>query len=186
MKRMIISLGLVLVLSIPPIRHGLEESMIGQMLIQIPLLALAGYILGIGLRKRMSPLLSRYNQYGIPGLLIVTFANIYWLLPRSIDASLNHAFFETIKFITVPLLIGFPLALSWGSLHLTVKGFVWANVISMFFVMGWFYANSPIRLCNNYLTEQQLRLGNSFMLISVFLLISFFCKFFFIGIKNSQ
>lgn len=185
MRRMIISLGLVLVLGIPPIRHGLEESMIGQMLIQIPLLALAGYILGIGLRKRMSPFLSRYNQYGIPGLLIVFFVNIYWILPRSIDAALNSAFFETIKFITVPLLIGLPLALSWGSLHLTVKGFVWTNVISMFFVMGWFYANSPIRLCNNYLTQQQLQLGNSFMVISVFLLISFFCKFFFVGIKNS-
>ncbi|NWQ44072.1 hypothetical protein MLOOGBEN_25640 [Bacillus sp. EB106-08-02-XG196] len=185
MKRMFISLGMVLVLSIPPIRHGLEESMIGQMLIQIPLLALAGYILGIGLKKRMSLLLSRYNHYGIPGLLIVFFANIYWILPRSIDAALNSALFETIKFITIPLLIGFPLALSWRSLHLTVKGFVCANVISMSFVMGWFYANSPIRLCNNYLTEQQFQLGNSFMLISAFLLISFFCKFFFIGIKNS-
>jgi hypothetical protein len=185
MRRMVISLGLVLVLSIPPIRHGLEASMMGQMLIQIPLLALAGYILGIGLRKRIPPLLSRYNQYGINGLLIVSFANIYWFLPRSIDAALNSAYFETLKYITVPLLIGFPLALSWRSLHLTVKGFVWANVISMFFVMGWFYASSPIRLCNNYLTEQQLQLGNSFMFISVFLLISFFCKFFFIGMKNS-
>lgn len=184
MRRITISLGLVLVLSIPPIRHGLEESMIGQMLIQIPLLAVAGYILGHGLRKRMSPLLSRYNSNGIPGLLIVFYALIYWLLPRSIDSALNSTFFEMLKYITVPIMIGLPLALSWDRLNLTVQGFVWTNVIAMSFVMGWLYANSPVRLCNNYLTEQQLQLGNTLMLISVFLLLSFFCKFFFIGLKK--
>jgi hypothetical protein len=186
MKRILICVGLVLALSIPQIRNGLEESMVGQMLIQLPLLALAGYILGMELRIRIPAVLSRYNSFGIPGLLIVFFAGTYWLLPRSIDAALESAFFEMMKYVTVPLLIGLPLALSRKMLDLIVKGAVWTNVISMTFVMGWLYANSPIRLCNNYLTEQQLQLGNSLMAISVLFLLLLFCKFFFFGFKNSH
>lgn len=184
MKLVFLSFTLVLTLSIPQIRHGLEESMVGQMLIQIPLLALTGYILGLGIKQLKPSVLSRYNSYGIPGLLIVTFASTYWLLPRSLDAPLNSAIFEVMKFATVPLLIGLPLALSWERLHFNVKGFVWANVISMNFVMGWLYDNPSIRLCNNYLTEQQLQLGRVLMTSSVLLLLFFLGKFFFIGSKN--
>lgn len=184
MKLVILSFILFLVLCIPQIRHGLEASMIGQMLIQIPFLALAGYLFGVGIRKHMSSILSQLNSQGIPGLLIVIFTCTYWILPRSLDAPLNSVLFEAIKYVTVPLLIGLPLALSWGMLAFTIKGFVWANVISMNFVMGWFYANSPIRLCNNYLTEQQLQLGIVLMATSGILLFFFFWKFFLFGTRN--
>ncbi|WML38214.1 hypothetical protein RCG19_13375 [Neobacillus sp. OS1-2] len=181
MKRnILIGLGLVAILSIPQVRTSLVDTMIGQMIIQIPLLALAGYFLGSGFRKDDS----EYNSLGIPGLLIVLFASIYWLLPRSLDAALNSSVFEILKYVTVPLLIGLPLAWSWGKLPGTVKGVVWANVISMLFVMGWLYANAPIRLCNNYLIGQQNQLGTTLMVLSLLCLLAFFCKVFFIGIKS--
>lgn len=178
-----IGLGLAMFLSIPQVRTSLVDSMIGQMVMQIPLLALAGFLLGSSIRRRER---SPYNDYGIPGLLIAIFASIFWLLPRSLDAALNSAFYETMKYITVPLFIGLPLARSWRRLAPTVKGFVWANLISMIFVMGWFYANSPIRLCNNYLKGQQTQLGMTLIVIAILLLLSFFIKAFFLGDKKNK
>ncbi|WP_102348503.1 hypothetical protein [Bacillus sp. Marseille-P3661] len=90
-----------------------------------------------------------------------------------------------LKVVMIAFLIGLPLALSWKSLNITVKGFIWSNVISMTFVMGWLYANAPTRLCNNYLNDQQILLGNTLMSISLILLLVLFFKVFFVGFKTT-
>lgn len=181
-----LSIILIIILCKPSVRTGLEDSMIGQMLIQIPLLAISGYLFGSGIRKRIDKIVSNINSYGSLGLLLVVFTSTYWILPRALDAALNSAFYETMKFLTVPLLIGLPLALSWGKLPSIVKGFVWANLISMQFVMGWLYAEAPIRLCNNYLTGQQVQLGKTLMALSLLWLFLFFGKAFFFGLKSKN
>lgn len=176
---------LIAALSIPQVRTGLESTMVGQMVIQIPLLAFTGYLFGTGIRKHVwKPEWVQYNQNGIPGLIIAIFTSIFWLLPRSLDAALNNTTFELAKYLTAPLMIGLPLAFSWGRLSPIVKGFIWANVISMLFVMGWLYANAPVRLCNNYLKGQQVNLGITLIGLSLFFLFLFFCRAFFIGEKR--
>ncbi|MBI0577311.1 hypothetical protein IEC97_08055 [Neobacillus cucumis] len=180
-----ISFMLIAALSIPQVRTGLESTMVGQMVVQIPLLAFTGYLFGTSFRKHVwKPEWGQYNPDGIPGLFIAIFTSIFWLLPRSLDAALNSTTFELAKYLTAPLMIGLPLAFSWGRLSPVVKGFIWANVISMLFVMGWLYANAPIRLCNNYLKGQQVNLGITLIGLSLFFLLSFFCRAFFIGEKR--
>ncbi len=167
-------------------RQYLAVSMIGQMLIQIPLLVVSGYLLGRGIQGRCETIQDSYNHNGIPGFLIALFTSFYWILPRSIDAALNSGWMELFKFVTVPLLIGLPLALSWKKIASIFKGFVWANVVSMCFVMGWLYVNAPVRLCNNYLTNQQVALGRTLMSLAIIVFVFFFLKIFLFDFQKTS
>lgn len=161
-----ISAGFLLVamLSLPPIRTFLEASLIHHMLVQIPLLALAGWMVGNTVHD------SRYqqwNQKGIPGLLIALFGILFWMIPRWLDAALSEPFWEVAKFITVPLLIGLPLGASWFKISSFTRAIVWTNAISMLVVIGWLYVAAPIRVCNNYLVNQQEEFGYTAMLLAL-------------------
>ncbi len=152
--------GLLALLALPPVAAWLEATLSRHLLVQIPLLAVSGYLLGpvIG-RLRPRGLLGGYNAGGVPGALLAMFVVSFWMLPRSLDAVLDDSFMELAKFVSVPVFIGIPFALSWHKLHAVAKGFIWANLISMLAVLGWLYLASPVRLCNYYLLDQQHVLG---------------------------
>jgi hypothetical protein len=154
-----------LVLVLPPLRHALEATMTLQMLVQIPLLALAGYRLRPLLPQRVTDALAAWNRGGISGLLLLSLTAMIWMLPRTMDAALEVPWVETAKFITVPLLIGLPLAISWPCAGFVVRGVFLAEVIATAFRLGWLYLVSPQRLCSNYLLDDQQRLGECMLAI---------------------
>lgn len=39
------------------------------------------------------------------------------------------------------------------------RSFVWTHMISMLVVLGWLYIDAPVRVCNNYLLDQQESAG---------------------------
>lgn len=160
---------LFLFLALPPVRDSLENSMTGQMIIQIPALAVAGFFLGRGLAKKGWELFKDVNHNGIPGILLSLIISFYWMLPRMLDGAIDNPWIELMKFITVPLLIGVPAAWSWRKLQLVGKGFIISNLASMYFVMGWLYKAVDVRICNNYLLSQQRFVGNLFMYASILL-----------------
>ncbi len=151
--------GLWLTLAAPSARGLLEGSMVGHMGVQIPLLVAAGWLLGRGLPGGPRRVIRAYNGHGVPGLVLVLFTVAYWMLPRSLDAALGHGSMELIKFTSLPLLAGVPLALSWPRLSLIGRGVIWSNLLAMLFVMAWLYLESPVRICNFYLFNQQTLLG---------------------------
>jgi len=159
--------GLVLftLLALPPIRVWFESRLIYHLLGQLPLLAVSGYLLVPAIAKRWPSRLEGFNAEGFPGILLMVFVLLFWMLPRSLDAALTDPEMEIFKFISVPLLIGVPLAFSWPKLHIISKGFVWANLIAMLMVLGWLYLVSPVRLCNYYLQNQQEVLGQALLLL---------------------
>jgi len=159
-----IGVSLIALLSLPVCRAFLESSLINHMLIQIPLLALAGWMIGKG---SFSSLFQQWNERGIPGLLIAVFAMLFWMIPRWLDAALSEPLWEIIKFITVPLLIGIPLGISWPRLSSFSRAVVWSNAISMLVVIGWLYVAAPVRVCNNYLVNQQEAFGYTAMVVSL-------------------
>lgn len=169
-------LGLILLLSLPVSRTWLESSLIMHMLVQIPLLALAGWMLGTGLFKNR---LLSWNERGIPGLLIALFALLFWMIPRWLDAALSEPLWEVIKFITVPMLIGVPLGISWLRMSGFARAVVWTNGISMLVVLGWLYVAAPVRVCNNYLVNQQEEFGYVAMLLALFIAICWIGLLFF-------
>jgi len=159
-----IGTALILLLALPVCRTWLESSLINHMLVQIPLLALAGWIIGKGL---FSSLFYDWNERGIPGLLIAVFAMFFWMIPRWLDAALSEPLWEVVKFITIPLLIGVPLGISWPRLSSFSRAVVWTNAISMLVVIGWLYVAAPVRVCNNYLVNQQEAFGYTAMLVAL-------------------
>jgi hypothetical protein len=156
------------IIILPPVSERLESSMIGVMLIQIPGLILTGYLLGRFIGKN-SGQVTRYNDGGVPGLLLSIFAILFWLLPRYVDLSLTNETVKLVKITSLPLMSGIPLGISWNKLHPIGQGVVKGNFISMLIVMSWLYLSVPVRLCNNYLESQQKDLGKMIVIIAVLL-----------------
>lgn len=154
-------------LAIPPIRHALESAMTLQMLVQIPLLALAGGWLAQGMPQRLDRCLARWNHQGISGLLLASLTSMVWMLPLAMDAALDDPRFTLAKFLSVPLLIGAPIALSWPRAGFVVRGVALLELTATAFRLGWLYLISPERLCSNYLLDDQARLGKLLLAIGV-------------------
>lgn len=153
------AIALVSLLALSPLRLWLEASMVGHMLVQIPLLAAAGALGACGLPPDLKRRLAAYNTHGLSFTLLAGLVSTYWMLPRALDAALTEPWVEAAKFASLPLLVGLPLAVSWRPLGSIGRGFVLANFISMVAVVGWLYLAAPVRVCNNYLVNQQALAG---------------------------
>ncbi|MBZ0146745.1 MAG: hypothetical protein K8F62_04270 [Pseudorhodoplanes sp.] len=127
--------------------------------VQLAGLAIAGWLLGMALRRRLAGASRMTNANGLCGLAIGLFAALFWMLPRTLDEVILDARMEVAKFLTVPLLVGFPLALSWPRLNPVLRGFLKATLISKLFVLGWIYMAAPERLCTSYLQSDQVLLS---------------------------
>lgn len=161
---------LFFIMLVPSVRQALESSMTAQMLVQIPLLVLVGWLLQSAVPERLQAMIAGWNSYGITGMVLAVFAAAYWMLPRSLDAATSDALIALVKYISVPLLIGLPLALSWPRMNFIIKGVLLVEFIATFFRLGWLYVSSPSRLCNNYLLGDQQRLGQYMLIIGCLLL----------------
>jgi hypothetical protein len=160
--------GLVIgVLALPPVRAALEGEMILHMLVQIPLLAVAGGVAVLALPRRWRASAALWNRLGVTGTLMALIVSTWWMVPRALDGALSSGVMEVMKFVSVPLLVGAPVALSWGELPFVGKGFVLANVLPMWAVVGWLYVAAPVRVCNYYLVDQQVTAGYGLFLLSI-------------------
>lgn len=155
----------VLLASPPAVRY-LEADLVGHMVVQLPALAGLGALLGLACRAGTERWLRPWNGGGIPGLLLAGAAILFWMLPRSLDLALDNAWVDGVKFITVPGLIGLPLALSWPRLHPLIKGVVKTKLLAMLAVLAWLYHAAPLRICNNYLASDQERLAQTLLWIA--------------------
>ncbi len=171
--------ALWITLALPFIRTGLEARLISHVLIQLLGLATAGYLIGVGLRPHFAGLMDRWNRYGATGLALVISTGAIWMLPRSIDASLESGLVESVKFVSLPLLLGVPLALSWPRFGTVLRGFLKANFLSMMIFFGWLYIAAPVRLCNSYLIDDQTLLGTAFLVITAVLSVLWSAPLFF-------
>lgn len=158
-------------LALPTLRELLEASMTRQMLAQMPLLALGGWYLARCAPQRMRDVLAAWDRNGVSGLLLVSLASLVWMLPRALDAALDVPAVTVAKFLSVPLLIGAPLALSWPRAGFVVRGVFLLEVIATAFRLGWLYIASPERLCANYLLDDQQQLGRILMAIGVAIIV---------------
>lgn len=166
----IATIGYVLLL-LPPLRHLLESRMFLQMLVQMPLLVVIGYLLRGGIPRRLAAIIDPWNGQGITGLLLASLTGMFWMLPRSLDAAVGEASMEAAKFISIPLLIGLPIGLGWPRAGFVVRGVFLAELIATCFRLGWLYMVSPIRLCNSFLLGDQQRSGTYMMVIGAAILL---------------
>jgi len=146
-------------------RTTLEADPVTHVLVQLPCLAFAGWLFGRAMREISADAYALADR-GVAGLLVAIFTIAFWMLPRSIDASLESPVVALTKFFSIPLLIGVPLAVCWKQVHPIVRGFLKANALSMLGVLAFLYTHAPIRICNNYLVSDQERLGVGFLIVA--------------------
>lgn len=166
MKQAKYGLLIYLFLMIPLIARSLEHIMVTHMLVQIPLLIFSGSLMARYFQIKFPFFFEKWNGNGIPGIVLFIIITIYWMIPRIMDETLMLQSVEIFKFISLPFLAGVSLRDSWKKLSVTGKTFVIFNYISMFGFMGWFYVDSPIQICNNYLKVEQQILGWGFLIIT--------------------
>ena len=145
-------------------RHSLEADPVTHVLVQLPVLAISGYLFVAGpggqYPRITEPLANAIS-------LVAVFAILFWMLPRYIDAALVNPVAELAKFVSIPVFIGGSLGVSWAKSNPFLRGFLKANALSMLGVLAFLYIHAPVRICNSYLVADQERLGFTF-LISAF------------------
>ena len=149
-----------------------------HMLVQFPLLAACGYALAGALpRRRWHERLDAWNAYGISGLGFVAVAMALLMVPRVLDLALVDARVEALKWLVL-LACGAALRLSWRRAGLLVQGFFLGNVLPMTAAVGQLYQDSPLRLCNAYLLDDQVLLGQGLVTLAAALGAGWMAKLF--------
>jgi hypothetical protein len=159
------AVALLTLLALPVARQTLEASMSAHMLLQYPLLALAGYWLASTLSPLWLARQQRFNAHGIAGLFASALILAVLMIPRVLDLALVDARIALAKALAL-VFCGAALRLSWRPAGLLVQGFYLGNVLPMMAVVGNLYANSPVRVCNAYLLDDQARLGQLLIWLS--------------------
>ena len=150
---------LIALLLVPWLRDWLTASMWRHMVLQFPLWMGAGALLVAGLSPAAQARIARWNAFGISGLVGAGTVLAVLMVPRVLDLALASAPVEAAK-CTALLLAGAALRLSWRAAGLVVQGFFLGNMLPMTAVVGQLYIDSPLRLCNAYLLDDQARLGD--------------------------
>jgi hypothetical protein len=111
------------------------------------------------LRRHEPRALADADWLGVPGLVLVLFATSFWMLPRMLDLALASPLTDLSKFLSLPLVAGLPLGLSWYRMPGLGRAFVWLNFIPKLGAIGGLYLAAPTRLCAYYRLDQQTLAG---------------------------
>ena len=145
--------------------------MIIHMHMQMPLLVISGMLMASFFQKKYPAFFAKWNENGLPGLLLFSIIMAYWLLPRTMDDALTSWIVQAFKYGGLPLLAGVPLKDSWPKLSKKLKNLVWTCFAVVFVLMGMLYILSPVQLCNNYLMSEQITLGWGFITMAICMII---------------
>jgi hypothetical protein len=160
------------VLALPPARQLLESRMTLHMLVQFPLLVAAGFLLARTIPAPARRRIDAWNAHGIAGLLAAVLVQMLLMIPRVLDLALVDGRVEAAKMLAL-LACGAGLQLSWRRAGLLVQGFFLGNVLPMTAAVGQLYQDAPLRLCNAYLLDDQLRLGQALVVLAVVAAVGF-------------
>ncbi len=166
--------GSWLVLWLPPVRRALEGDMALHMVVQVPLLIVLGVLIAVVARDREPRWLADADWLGIPGIAAVVLGTSFWMLPRALDQAVSDPLADLIKFLSLPLLVGMPLGLSWRRMPPLGRAFIWANFIPKLGAIGGLYLGAPTRLCTYYRLDQQELAGWTLIAVAVALGMTWF------------
>lgn len=146
-------------------RKPLESSMALHMLLQIPAILLAGYLIASQLPCKLARRLAIYDEYGITGLLAFMLGTAYWMIPRALEYPLTSVLAEAAKVISL-LAIGGLFRGSLSRANNILRVFFIGNLSSMMAIVGMLYQDAPQRLCNQYLYDDQVVTGTALVVIA--------------------
>lgn len=164
--RLLLAALLLLLLAVPPLAAWWKAALVRHMLVQIPLLVVAGLLVGPLLwpARRAGP--GWGQAEAVAAVLAGLFCLAFWMLPRWLDAAVSDPAVDGVKIASLFLLGGVPLGWGWVRLRPVARGFVWAHAVTMLAVVGLLYRVYPDRLCNSYLLGEQAQLGTGTLLLA--------------------
>lgn len=159
--------------------HRLLTSLMSlHMLVQIPLLILAGLFIEQAfnsLRKTSVAATPNtqgrswsYNEYGVPGLLLVSLVGAAWMIPKALDDALIDWRVAAFKYVGLPI-CGWILSASVRRAATVIKLFFLGNFCWMSAIVGMTYLDQPVRLCNAYLLNDQDWSGRGLIALAIML-----------------
>ncbi len=158
-----------LFLLLPAVRHFLESSMTALTFVQSPLFILLGFLIGRLSAPLVKQQLNLWNSAGMPGIVLASFTLGFWMIPLWIDSAIEDPWIGVLRYFSLVVLVGVPLAWSWPLLGTVGKAFVRIESLAMLLRIGSLYLIFPARLCNNFLLEDQQTLGCGFILLAALL-----------------
>ncbi|BAL27261.1 hypothetical protein [Azoarcus sp. KH32C] len=150
----------------PWLRTWLEADMARHMLVQFPLLILAGAAFASSVPPRMRMAIAAINAHGLAGLLFCLLVSAFWMIPRALDLALLSPPVELAKISTL-LAAGAALQGSWRPAGVIVQTFFIGNWAWMSAVVGLLYQDLSTRLCNGYLLDQQVVAGRGLVALAI-------------------
>ncbi|NYT80581.1 hypothetical protein H0A70_03585 [Alcaligenaceae bacterium] len=161
----------------------LTRTMALHMLVHIPMLIAVGawvalglFAMGLSKDKRSGPAFAaygKYNEHGLPGLLLFSFIGAYWMIPRSLDDALLSAGSIGFKY-AVLIAAGMLLIDSLRRANAVIAVFFLGNFSWMTAIAGLLYQEYPVRLCNAYLLSDQEVAGRGLVAWAVLLPVAWF------------
>ena len=164
------SIFIVAIMPSLPFAHiVIQSSMAFHMLIQIPMLILAGYVL-----KKISSTIDHSLAESLAQWLWIYLSGLFWMLPISLDKALIYPIWDIFKVITL-LITGAILKVVFQSHRVLALFFIGSTAMMLFFV-GFYYQGTNVRLCNAYLIESQHEAGSGLIMAASLLLGFLFWK----------
>jgi hypothetical protein len=143
---------------LPALRNPMEASMVLHMLVQIPLLLLAGWAAAAWLPQRCVALLAQADPLGLLGATLAACMLAYWMVPAALDLAVLDGRFALAKYLGL-WLAGLGFALGWPRLGAVLAAFVLGNMAWMMATAGLLYREAEARLCVSYLFDEQALAG---------------------------
>lgn len=171
-----------LILSFSFIATWLESDIRLHMLVQIPALVLVGYQLSFS-HYTQDALAKTVDPTGQASVILAVLFALFWMIPKSLDQALNNELWEVLKYLSLPLLVGFPLGIGWHKVGVIFQGVIIIEFLAMLLRLGWLYSDSPIRLCSSYGLKQQQSLGELLLFIALYISMYWTLRCFFPAFK---
>ena len=152
----------------------MQATMARHMLLQMPALACAGWLLHASAAEKLQARLAVWNQYGIFGFVFLQGIAMLWMVPRALDLALVSAPMAGFKIITW-VMAGFLLRHSMRQSRTLVQLFMLGNFAMVTSAVSDIYEHAPGRLCNAYGQSDQEITSQGLLWLSVVLAVIWTC-----------
>ena len=137
-----------------------------HMLLQMPALACAGWLLHASAAENLQARFAVWNQHGILGFVFLQGVAMFWMVPRALDLALVSAPMAGCKVITW-VIAGFLLRQSIRQSNMLVQLFMLGNFAMVTSAVSDIYEHAPGRLCNAYGQSDQEITSQGLLWLSV-------------------
>jgi len=142
-------------LSLPPLRVLIEQSMVWHMLVQMPVLVLAGWYAAAAWAPAHG---MRWNRFGLTGFMLAQCIAAYWMIPAMVDRAVVLPSADAAKLLTL-WLAGLVLRMGYVQAPRVVQLFFIGYGLPMMAWLGFYLSSTDLRLCNAYSLESQILAG---------------------------